>query len=465
MSAQSAHRPQLRIIDGFVDEPLLRALRAVCADEALWPPSAQVHRGPDGLVVDLPLSAHPALEVLAGRLIARFDLDTHLGPPVWRLHRCEIGQGRGPVHDAHEVGGLRRYASAMVHVEAPEAGGQSRWPESGPQATEIVPRSGRLAIWRNYLGDVPDPGACHEVLPVRGGVRTTLTWHAYGPPEPVAPTLHWVVDPARPAPAMVRALEAACSARSIGAVEITPRSMDPTTGPLAPGSMLLCVSDTALARYIERQCFGPQVATLHHHPQGPLWAPCPGAQLLDWADVPTRPRLMVHRQMTWRAEDLVTALGGLPVRVLVPASDRALPPYVVPVTDVHTLEVLLRQQLDAAPMVVVESGAIPLARHRLRVIDGVVIGEVPGTEDQHTLLTDLAVRGAEAMGWTAACVDVIVIESGDVLVECVHPLMADVGAEEHMPLAEACVDHLLSRRVHLLSAVKPIALGTLLSPL
>lgn len=307
----AAQRPRLRIIDGFVDEPLLRALRAVAADPSTWPGAA--HRDETGIWADVPTSAHPALEVLAGRLVARFDLDDALGPGRWRLHRYGPGEGRPPRLEPHRVGDLQLYACATICLDAPERGGALRFPEASPAPIEITPRLGRLALWYTSEGREPEPAAICESAPVVAGVKTTLTWWAYGPPPPVPPKLY-CIEGHDMRPHLARA----CAEVGIPFEPIHPGAAGCPEGPLPPGTLLLCLGDGPAARQLERRLWGPGVATVYQNPQGPLRAPTDLVELLRRAGVPVAPGATIYTAEPEHVRAVIEAVGGLPVTLSAP---------------------------------------------------------------------------------------------------------------------------------------------------
>lgn len=70
------------------------------------------------------------------------------------------------------VGGQRTW-TAMAYLNAPEAGGGTRFPMLG---VEVQPRAGMVVIWNNMAADgSPNVGTLHEGRPVETGVKYVVT--------------------------------------------------------------------------------------------------------------------------------------------------------------------------------------------------------------------------------------------------------------------------------------------------
>jgi prolyl 4-hydroxylase len=108
--------------------------------------------------------------------------------------RYDAGQEFKPHHDylrtteaywarQQAVGGQRTW-TCMVYLDAPEAGGATRFPLVD---LTIPPRPGTLVAWNNLdENGEPNPATLHQGMPVLAGVKHIVTkWHRerpWGPP-------------------------------------------------------------------------------------------------------------------------------------------------------------------------------------------------------------------------------------------------------------------------------------------
>jgi prolyl 4-hydroxylase len=89
----------------------------------------------------------------------------HPGEPYWE--------------DQNKIGGQRTW-TAMIFLNAPEAGGATFFPNAG---VKITPRPGNLLTWNN-LDDFGKPNdySLHQGMPVEGGVKYIITkWYRERP--------------------------------------------------------------------------------------------------------------------------------------------------------------------------------------------------------------------------------------------------------------------------------------------
>jgi prolyl 4-hydroxylase len=124
---------------------------------------------------------------------ARLDALTGIDPVYGELlqgQRYGVGQEFKPHHDYFHttqnywreqmmMGGQRTW-SAMVFLNAPEAGGHTNFPTAG---IKITPCAGNLLIWNNMdmLGQ-PNPASLHQGMPVEAGSKYVLTkWYRERP--------------------------------------------------------------------------------------------------------------------------------------------------------------------------------------------------------------------------------------------------------------------------------------------
>jgi prolyl 4-hydroxylase len=104
--------------------------------------------------------------------------------------RYAVGQQFKPHHDFFHEGeayweemqrtGGQRTWTAMIFLNAPEAGGQTAFPEAG---LRITPRAGNLLTWNNMdAAGQPNPFSIHQGMPVEKGVKYIITkWYRERP--------------------------------------------------------------------------------------------------------------------------------------------------------------------------------------------------------------------------------------------------------------------------------------------
>jgi hypothetical protein len=164
--------PRLYVDDTLCDEAEAAALARALAEEPLEPTD-------HGAWADLP--PRPALAGVEARVLAA------LGAPaearvVRRLRRYAPGQGHPPHEDRYLLGGLTLYATAMLTLQASEAGGETRFPDAEPQPVHVRSVAGRLTLWLGFTAEgQADPTSRHDAAPVERGEKFTLTFFVYAP--------------------------------------------------------------------------------------------------------------------------------------------------------------------------------------------------------------------------------------------------------------------------------------------
>lgn len=163
------------IADGFCDGQEIAELLALAGD-------GSAHGGghdETGRYCELPVTAGVPATALSRRIAAVLGF---AGRPLetLRFRSYGVGEFHPPHLDCYEEDdGSRLVATAMLCLVAPEAGGETVFPDARP-AVALAPRAGRLAVWLNYGADgEPDPASRHEALAVLGGEKTTLTAFVY----------------------------------------------------------------------------------------------------------------------------------------------------------------------------------------------------------------------------------------------------------------------------------------------
>lgn len=163
---------RIHVADGWLTADEAAAARAACAAD----PAPRRHDDcGESLEAD---ASHGPLAVLARRIDAATGVPNGL-PGTLRYRHYRPGEAHPPQHDHYRIGRLHLVLTAMIWLEAPTAGGETRFPAAG---VALPPVAGRLALWENCLADGrPDPASWHEALPVLAGDKITLTAFIYAP--------------------------------------------------------------------------------------------------------------------------------------------------------------------------------------------------------------------------------------------------------------------------------------------
>lgn len=173
-------RPALWVDDAFATPAACADLARVCADwDRIRALGAQPSHDETGFSWEVPRSAHPAVAAVAASMEAALGFPDALGGTL-RYRRYSTGEGHPPHLDTYTVGGRTLVATAMLVLQAPEAGGATRFPRASPNPVEVRARTGRLVVWANHLPDgAPDPDSAHAGQTVERGQKVTLTLFAY----------------------------------------------------------------------------------------------------------------------------------------------------------------------------------------------------------------------------------------------------------------------------------------------
>lgn len=175
-----SHAPRLRVIDGLVSDTERARLDALGgAWDRFAAQGLTTAHGPTGFSVELPRAFDPLLAEVAGRiedaLGCRDESDGWL-----RFRRYSVGEAH-PAHlDAYELQGLTLVTTAMLVLQAPDAGGETRFPDAASGPLALRPVAGRLLVWTSFDAEGRlDPTSRHDALPVTAGQKCTLTLFLY----------------------------------------------------------------------------------------------------------------------------------------------------------------------------------------------------------------------------------------------------------------------------------------------
>jgi prolyl 4-hydroxylase len=97
----------------------------------------------------------------------------------FKLHHDFFERDQPYWEEMNRTGGQRTW-TAMIFLNAPEAGGETAFPKAN---IKVTPRTGNMLVWNNLniIGE-PNYFSLHEGLPVNGGVKYIITkWHRERP--------------------------------------------------------------------------------------------------------------------------------------------------------------------------------------------------------------------------------------------------------------------------------------------
>ncbi|HEY0626600.1 MAG TPA: 2OG-Fe(II) oxygenase [Allosphingosinicella sp.] len=124
----------------------------------------------------------PLVSLIDRRLSAALGISRRFSETM-QGQRYEVGQQFKPHHDffhkgegyydyAQRQGGQRTW-TAMLFLNAPEAGGCTNFPEAG---VRVAPEPGKLLIWNNMKRDgSPNAQSLHQGEPVEAGTKYVIT--------------------------------------------------------------------------------------------------------------------------------------------------------------------------------------------------------------------------------------------------------------------------------------------------
>ena len=136
--------------------------------------------------------AHPGVRAVERKIAQVIGLDPACGETI-QGQRYAVGQQFKPHHDFFhtdqaywpemERSGGQRTWTAMVFLNAPEAGGQTAFPDAG---IKVAPRPGNLLAWNNLdAKGEPNPYTLHQGCPVMAGAKYVITkWFRERPWSP-----------------------------------------------------------------------------------------------------------------------------------------------------------------------------------------------------------------------------------------------------------------------------------------
>jgi hypothetical protein len=376
-----ASHPVLHIFEDFVDGVTCRSLVS-WAGQVLDREGAEDRE--HGASVELPAEENPALLALTRRVEALVGFESAVRGTV-RFRRYDPGQGHPPHLDTYEIDGASLVVTALLTIEAPESGGATEFPHASPWPAAVVPRAGRLAVWKNCTPEgAPEPRSTHQGAPVTEGRKSILLWFFYLPldawralPRTEAPS----ADPMPPAPGTVftcvddgvpgitvELLRLACARRGILFRHLDARALRyAPEDRLPPCSMLYRPATSTAACHAEDFLLRDDVASFY---DGDPLFPCTSPQrAMERAGLNLPRSFPVASADAERLAQFVERLGGYPVVVKVGGGEGGV--GVLRADNEATLRGMIDYLVRGQGRVPVVSAYIPDAMH-FRVI---VVGD------------------------------------------------------------------------------------------
>ena len=195
----AGHRADLFTVPGFVSAQRCCELVALIDSEIR--PSTLFHDGGGGGGIDGGIGGgirtssthyfrdHPLALDLGRKIDALLGLERAHAEPLqgqryrageeYRHHSDHFRQNRAHWQRERLRGGQRTW-TAMLYLDAVEAGGATDFPKLG---LAIAPAPGLLAVWNNIGRDGrPNPALLHAGMPVETGVKHVITqWYRIDP--------------------------------------------------------------------------------------------------------------------------------------------------------------------------------------------------------------------------------------------------------------------------------------------
>ena len=181
-------RPRILVADSFMPEETLRELEAaVDVQESQSEHLDLLTQDSAGLSFEFIVEHVPAALELNQRVFALLGIGNAFAETL-RYRRYFPGESH-PAHcDHYEMGGCELVATALLHLEDTDIGGQTNFLDARPAPLAVSPKRGRLVAWFNHGDDgAPDPNSRHEGAPVVKGVKATLTQFLYQPRSVLSP--------------------------------------------------------------------------------------------------------------------------------------------------------------------------------------------------------------------------------------------------------------------------------------
>ena len=492
--------PLVVVVDDFATPSELAALRRWVDDPIVRATAVDTeHRNPTGHSFELPVSAEPVAVELTRRIEELAGWPDALSPDdggTLRMRRYLPGEAHPRHADAYEVDDLRLTATAMLVIDEPQAGGETMFPAAVPGPLRLVPKQGRLYLWRNLTADgEPWPQAEHLALAARLGVKTTASRFLYAPHDAVLPNWEWplavsterrdahlataadhggplrglgrrlvVVDDDVPSETLM-ALSDAADQRGLSLVHIDAPSFDYADHRrLRPGDMLYRPATSQTAARVEQFLWASGVADLYTRPNGVFFDPNNASMLFDRMGLPVARTLWPTRATLPLVERWVQDLGGLPVVVKILGYSGGQ--GVIRVDSLVTLRSLLGAFLAKGDSPLL-CAYVPDAVHwRIFVVGGRAVGGYRNVADQGDFRTSasddpsdyhvalppdvcaMAVQAAQALECELAGVDILSHPSGrHYLLEANFPCYFGHAQEHGQDIAGALVDHLVDKVV------------------
>ncbi len=340
-----SEHPRLWSATGVVDDATLAALRTLCSDDAaIAALGASLSPGEHGTSAELPIAASPLLQGLAAQIEATLGLHDELQGYI-RLRRYGVGQGHPGHLDTYTIDGKRLIASALLCLQAPEAGGETVFLQAADRPLCVTWKPGQLVAWHNTdVHGSPDPCSRHLATPVLEGEKIVLALFLYGAPAALARAhagrrapdaeraAFWA--PERPSAALrgfgralviiddgvpaetVAFVEAGCDALGIRAMRLDPRGFDfGVQRRLRSGDMVYRPAVSMHAMRVEQHLWHEGVGSFYLDADGPFFSNVNSMATFARAGLSVPRTFWLHGSDRDLMRHYVEQLGGMPVVV------------------------------------------------------------------------------------------------------------------------------------------------------
>ncbi len=342
-SIRLAHAPDLLLYPTFVDAERAQALAALARDDAaLDTLGARRSTERTGRVAEVPTDASPELRALEDEIAATVGLDNAMAGSL-RMRHYRVGEGHPPHHDRYAIDGHRLLATALLCVQAPEAGGETIFPEAEDGPLAVPQRVGGLLVWRNVDAAGHDlDAALHRAASVRAGDKIVWASFFYGQPESAGADVDVhheaddgdevdfdtavdsseqpgfgrvlaIIDDGVPRET-VELMREAAELRGLHVLIVDPRRFDfGAHRRLRPGDLIYRPAISMHASRVEQHLWSPEVGSFYLDPDGPFFSNINAMATFSRAGLSVPRTYWLYDGDRDLMRHYVEQLGGLPV--------------------------------------------------------------------------------------------------------------------------------------------------------
>lgn len=171
--------PRLYIVDNFATDAEINHILKLADDaQALAALGLAAKHDDTGFSFEMPV-ADIVLLGLVQRINDLVRMKNMLSETV-RFRRYSVGEYH-PAHlDTYQIDQWTLILTTILYLTDTEEGGETHFSKAEPAPVSIAPKRGRLGIWFNHTPDGRvEPASIHEALPVKKGVKATITYFFY----------------------------------------------------------------------------------------------------------------------------------------------------------------------------------------------------------------------------------------------------------------------------------------------